>query len=143
MIFITKFSSHFLTIFSKLTLSRFYQKVKNRHDQRANFYFLRSKYPAKIDTIHQKTAAAYAPKSHKTSQIHANHTSKKQQSTSNPHQNQAKSHKMGWVCSQKLTLSPHSDKLSHYLLWPLLVFELASSPPKQKLNRTKRLALAT
>nr|DAF49463.1 MAG TPA: hypothetical protein [Siphoviridae sp. ctI8Q15] len=48
-------------------------------------------------------------------------------STSKPHQNQAKSHKMGWVCSQKLTLSPHSDKLSHYLLWPLLVFELA--PP--------------
>jgi len=42
---------------------------------------------------------------------------KKQQSTSNPRQNQAKSHKMGWVCPQKLTLSPHSDKLSHYLLW--------------------------
>lgn len=49
------------------------------------------------------------------------------QKSNKAHQNQAKSHKMGWVCSQKLTLSPHSDKLSHYLLWPLLVFELA--PP--------------
>ena len=35
--------------------------------------------------------------------------------------------KMGWFCSQKLTHSPHPDKPSHYLLWPLLVFEL--TPP--------------
>nr|DAS61841.1 MAG TPA: hypothetical protein [Caudoviricetes sp.] len=34
---------------------------------------------------------------------------------------------MGWDCSQKLTHSPHPDKPSHYLLWPLLVFEL--TPP--------------
>lgn len=58
----TKFSHHFLTIFAKLTLSRFCQKSKKiDNNQRANFYFLRSRYPAKIDAIHQKTAAAYAP----------------------------------------------------------------------------------
>lgn len=89
--------------------------------------FFCSKYLAKIDTIHQKQQRSMHYNATKTSQIHANHTSKKQQSTSNPHQNQAKSHKMGWVCSQKLTLSPHPDKPSHYLLWPLLVFEL--TPP--------------
>lgn len=64
---------------------------------------------------------------------------KKQQSTSNPHQNQTKSHKMGWVCSQKLTLSPHPDKPSHYLLWPLLVFELTPPLLSKKSNRTERL----
>jgi hypothetical protein len=81
MISITKFSSHFLAIFTKPTLSRL---PKNQ-----------ASYPQNHTPSHKK--------------------------------NQAKSHKMGWVCSQKLTLSPHSDKLSHYLLLPLLVFELA--PP--------------
>lgn len=85
-IFMTKFSHHFLIIFAKLTLSRFCQKVKKiDNNQRAIFVFC-SKYPAKIDAIHQKTAATYAPKSYKTSQIHANHTSKKPQNRSNPHQ---------------------------------------------------------
>ena len=58
-------------------------------------------------------------------------------------QNHAKSHKMGWVCSQKLTLSPPLRQAISLSALALLVFELASSPPKQKLNRTKRLALAT
>lgn len=39
-IFMTKFSHHFLTIFAKLTLSRFCQKSKKiDNDQRLNFYF--------------------------------------------------------------------------------------------------------
>ena len=40
--------------------------------------------------------------------------------------------KMGWFCSQKLTLSPHPDEPSHYLLWPLLVFELTPPLPSEK-----------
>nr|DAO17164.1 MAG TPA: hypothetical protein [Caudoviricetes sp.] len=40
--------------------------------------------------------------------------------------------KMGWNCSQKLTHSPHPDKPSHYLLWPLLVFELTPPLPSEK-----------
>ncbi|WP_158333406.1 hypothetical protein [Campylobacter concisus] len=123
----SKFSSHFLTIFAKLTLSRFYQKVKKiDNDQRANFYFLRSKYPTKIDAIHQKQRR---PMHHKAT--------KQAKSTPTTHQKVTKQVKttpkttkyvkMGWDYSQKLTHSPHPDKLSHYLLWPLLVFELV--PP--------------
>lgn len=44
---------------------------------------------------------------------------------------------MGWFCSQKLTHSPHPDKPSHYLLWPLLVFELTPPLLGKKLNRAE------
>ena len=40
--------------------------------------------------------------------------------------------KMGWDYSQKLTHSPHPDEPSHYLLWPLLVFELTPPLPSEK-----------
>ncbi|WP_141089394.1 hypothetical protein [Campylobacter concisus] len=50
---------------------------------------------------------------------------------------------MGWDCSQKLTHSPHPDKPSHYLLWPLLVFELTPPLLSKKPNRTEHRTLAT
>ncbi|MBF0898515.1 MAG: hypothetical protein HXK58_09630, partial [Campylobacter concisus] len=114
---ITKFSSHFLTIFAKLTLSHFCQKPKIDNDQRVNFLFFYSVYLAKIDAIRQKQRRPMHHKATKQAKSTPTTHQKKQKSTSNPHQNQAKSHKMGWVCSQKLTLSPHPDKPSHYLIW--------------------------
>lgn len=122
-----KFSYHFLTIFAKLTLSRFCQKNKKiDNGQRTNFIFLLSKYPAKIDAIHQKQWRLVHQK-----------TAKQAKSTPTTHQKAAKQVKttpkatkyvkMGWDCSQKPTHSPHPDKPSHYLLWTLLVFEL--TPP--------------
>lgn len=108
-----KFSYHFLTIFAKLTLSRFCQKNKKiDNGQRTNFIFLLSKYPAKIDAIHQK-------------QWRLVHQKTAKQAKSTP--KATKYVKMGRDCSQKPTHSPHPDKPSHYLLWPLLVFEL--TPP--------------
>jgi len=46
------------------------------------------------------------------------------------------------LLSKTHTLPPLRQAISLSAL-ALLVFELAPSPPKQKLNRTKRLALAT
>lgn len=89
-------------------------------------FFLLSKYPAKIDAIHQKQRRLVHQK-----------TAKQAKSTPTTHQKATKQVKttpkatkyvkMGWDCPQKPTHSPHPDKPSHYLLWTLLVFEL--TPP--------------
>lgn len=93
MISITKFSSHFLTIFSELTLSRFLpKKPKIDNDQRANFYFLHSKYPAKIDTIHQKQRQS----------MHYNAT-KQAKSTPTTHQKSNKAHQIHTKTKPKAT----------------------------------------
>ena len=67
---------------------------------------------------------------------------KKPQSRSKPDKNHQICKNGLGLLSKTHTLPPPRQAIS-LLALVLLVFELAPSPPKQKLNRTKRLALAT
>ena len=110
----TKFSHHFLTIFAKLTLSRFLpknQKIDN--DQRANFYFLRRKYPAKIDAIHQNQSQSLHQKATKQAKSHANHTSKSHKNNLKPHQKPSKMEK--WAGIALKNSHTHPTPTSHLI----------------------------
>ena len=90
----TKFSNHFLAIFSELTLSHFCQKAKNRQRSACKFFiFLLSKYLAKIDAIHQNSGSLCTIKLQNKPNPRQSHIKKPQNQANYPHKTTPKATK--------------------------------------------------
>ena len=135
----TKFSNHFLAIFSELTLSHFCQKAKNRQRSACKFFiFLLSKYLAKIDAIHQNSGSLCTIKLQNKPNPRQPHIKKATKHT------KTKPKATKWAGFVLKNSHSHPTPTSYLITcFGITSVRTCTPPPKQKLNRTKRLALAT